>query len=390
MSVGPDGEPQSADSSSPSTAGIHSKTWGIRELLTCLVFVGLVGGWTVANRIVTPPIVSQAERRTLATMPDLSLTSVASGTFMSGFEKFAADSFAGREPLRTLKAWTVLYPLAQLDKSGLYQGDSGVGRFEPLNVASATKVSAKIATVANDLDGLNIYYAFVPDKSIYAGRYLPGFDPQAAKDALGTHLADYTFIDLTQVLGADSFYRTDLHWDQTTLDPVVRALGDAMDFLVDLSTETRTAGEFSGVYAGQLALPVAPDQMTYRPLPNLITAEYLDVTTLTTQLGQVYDLEAFAGQDPYDLFLSGAQPIVRLTNPNATTDRELFLFRDSFGSSLAPLLALDYARVTCIDLRYINWRLVPDFVTFPPGSDVLFLYSSQILNSEAVLQVQGP
>jgi hypothetical protein len=344
----------------------------------------------VANRLVAPPIVSQTERRTLATMPDLSLSSVTSGTFMSGFEEFAADSFAGREPLRTLKAWTVLYPLAQLDKSGLYEGDSGVGRFERLNVASATKVATKIAVVASSLDGLNIYYSFVPDKSIYAGRYLPGFDPEAARDALASKLADYTFIDLTSVLGADSFYRTDLHWDQTSLDPVVQTIGAAMGVTTELPSDVATAGDFSGVYAGQLALPVTADQMAYHPLPSVVTAEYLNATTLAMQPGPVYDLEAFTGQDPYDLFLSGAQPIVRITNPNATTERELFLFRDSFGSSLAPLLSLDYAHVTCIDLRYISWSLVPDFVTFPPGSDVLFLYSSQILNSEAVLQVQVP
>jgi hypothetical protein len=367
-----------------------SRKWSVRELLTCVVFIGLIGGWAVANRIVTPPLVSQTERRTLATLPELSATSVASGTFMSGFEKFAADSFAGRETLRTIKAWTVLYPLAQLDKSGLYVGDSGVGRFERLDSTSAGKVAAKIATVAGGLDGLNIYYTVVPDKSVYAGRYLPGFDPEAAKAALGGELGDYTFIDLANVLDAASFYRTDLHWDQVALAPVVQRLGAVMRFDANLPSEAVGVGEFTGVYAGQLALPVETDQMRYRPLSEVITAEYLDVATLTWEPGPVYDLEAFVGWDPYDLFLSGAQPLVRLTNPDAATDRELFLFRDSFGSSLAPLLTTGYARVTCIDLRYIDWRLVPEFVTFPPGSDVLFMYSSQILNSESVLQVQVP
>jgi hypothetical protein len=96
----------------------------------------------------------------------------------------------------------------------------------------------------------------------------------------------------------------------------------------------------------------------------------------------------FQGQDPYDLFLRGAQAVVVLENPDAATDRELVYFRDSFGSSLAPLLAGSYARVTLVDLRYIDSRLLPDLIDVPAGSDVWFSYSSQILNHDTVLLVR--
>ena len=38
--------------------------------------------------------------------------------------------------------------------------------------------------------------------------------------------------------------------------------------------------------------------------------------------------------------------LLTVDNPNARTDRELVIFRDSFGSSLAPLLLEGYSRVT--------------------------------------------
>jgi hypothetical protein len=116
-----------------------------------------------------------------------------------------------------------------------------------------------------------------------------------------------------------------------------------------------------------------------------LQVSYLNENTLQFESGPVYDTERFAGVDPYDIFLRGPQPIVVLEN-DAAPERELFLFRDSFGSSLAPLLAGSYSKVTLIDLRYINLMLLDQFVEFPPGSDVLFIYGSQIFNNPSVLQ----
>ena len=55
------------------------------------------------------------------------------------------------------------------------------------------------------------------------------------------------------------------------------------------------------------------------------------------------------------------------------------LFRDSFGSSIAPLLIENYRKITLIDLRYINSELLSEYVEFN-NQDVLFLYSGVVLN----------
>jgi len=154
----------------------------------------------------------------------------------------------------------------------------------------------------------------------------------------------------------------------------------------DLSCYTsETAGDFRGVYPGQLALPTGSDCLTYRTL-NALKASYLNEKTLQFEEGPVYDTERFGGVDPYDIFLCGPQPLIVLEN-DSVPERELYLFRDSFGSSLAPLLASAYSKVTLIDLRYINWAIIDQFVEFAPGADVLFIYSSQIFNNPSVLQV---
>ena len=99
----------------------------------------------------------------------------------------------------------------------------------------------------------------------------------------------------------------------------------------------------------------------------------------------MYDLEELWGRDPYDLYLSGAAALQVIENPAETSGRELVLFRDSFGSSMAPLLVPGYSKITLVDLRYFSSTLLEQFVP-ANGQDVLFLYSPGIMNSTNLLK----
>ena len=101
--------------------------------------------------------------------------------------------------------------------------------------------------------------------------------------------------------------------------------------------------------------------------------------------GSVYDLAKLEGQDPYEVYLSGSRSLLTIENPNAATDRELIIFRDSFGSSVAPLLVGDYARVTLVDIRYLSPTMLGNFIEFN-GQDVLFLYSTLVLNNSETIK----
>ena len=366
---------------------------GLRQFITAFVFIGIVSVLFALNLIIKPPEVLVSERRKPAEFPELTIGTVASGSFMDKFEGYAADHFVFRDGFRAIRAFTVLDVLMMTDKSGVYRSENvGVGEFKSIDADAYVQSAEKIRKVAESpqLEGLNIYYTIVPDKSIFAERYMPGFDPAQAEELLSSVLADLDYIRLigTDALGADSYYRTDLHWNQAEIAKAVELLSSEMGVSTDISGYSKeTAGDFSGVYAGHLALPVPPDSLSYLTLPTL-SASYLNDKTLQFEPGPVYDLERFKGIDPYDIFMCGPQPIVVLENKNATTQRELYIFRDSFGSSLAPLMANSYSKITLIDLRYINWSIVDQFVQFEPGSDVLFIYSSQILNNPSTLQVQ--
>ena len=361
----------------------------MKKYLTMAVFLLILGGFFIRNITATPLGVLQSERRAPAAWPELNVQTVVSGEFMNGFEPWAADNFAGRDKLREVRSKFIFDVFRQSDKSGLYLGESGAGKFEKINEQSARKVAEKIGKVAGGLEGLNIYYAIVPDKSLYAGRYLPGFDIDMARNILGEQLEDVEYIDLTGALESHNFYRTDIHWAQPGLSGVLDALGDAMDFEVDKNFDMHNAGDFHGVYTGQIALPLKPDEMIYMTSPTIGSAvvSYLNDRTGKMYEGQMYNIEEITGRDPYALFLCGTQPLITIENLYCEEQRELYIFRDSFTSSLAPLLTSAYSKITLIDLRYIDSRVLPQVVKFTPGSDVLFLYGMQILNNESILLV---
>jgi len=367
----------------------------VREIIAASIFIVFIGVFFVLNIVVPAPTVLKSERRLPARFPEVSINSVTTGAFMSGFENYVADRFVFRDTFRAIHAFQVFEVYRQTDKSGLYRCPNvGVGEFRRTNPTAFRQSSERIKKAADSLQGLdmNIYYSIVPDKSYFASRYMPGFDLGLALPILFEVLHEYKYIDVgimshPPILSGDSFYKTDLHWDQSKIEMTAFILSYHMgsftgDFAVDYETET--AGLWSGVYAGQLALPVEPDTMSYVQFPDL-RVSYLNDRTLGFDEGPVYDLDRFSGVDPYDIFLRGPQPLVIIENDMAP-ERELYLFRDSFGSSLAPLLAQAYSKITVIDLRYINLAVIDMFIEYTPGSDVLFIFSSQIFNNPSIIQ----
>ena len=89
--------------------------------------------------------------------------------------------------------------------------------------------------------------------------------------------------------------------------------------------------------------------------------------------------------DSYDIFLDGASSYIEITNELNNSGRELVIFRDSFSSSLAPLLIEHYSKITLIDIRYISSNEYLKLINFN-NQDVLFLYSTLIVNNSSTLK----
>lgn len=349
-------------------------------LLSAILITG--GAFMLSNR----QEISLSERRQLSQWPEITWSTLLSGGFMNSAEKAAADQFPARDSFRRVKALYLRYAMGQLDNNGIYIHRGSAAMLDyPLSTSSVEYAISKFQWIqAQYLDSANVYYAVVPDKNYYfaaQGGY-PAMDYDQLFQLLAQGL-EMTEIDLTSLLSGDSYYRTDPHWRQECLVPVAEKLAQCMGVAFSDHFTSEQAGLFSGAYAGQSALPLKADTLTY--LQNDILAACTVYDPIEQQEIALYDVSQAQGRDPYAFFLGGASPLQVITSPKASTDRELILFRDSYGSSLAPLLATSYAKITLIDIRYISSELLADYVTFS-GQDVLFLYSTLTLNSSQSLK----
>ena len=231
--------------------------------------------------------------------------------------------------------------------------------------------------------GCKVYLSVIPDKNYFLapqGGY-PVMDYSVLVENLREKLDFAEYIDIFGDLSLESFYKTDQHWRQETLSGVARTLAGAMGAEITMDfTVQELSVPFYGAYCGQAALRMQPDTLYY------LTGDLLDGCTVTSYntglptASFMYDMEKAYGKDPYEMFLSGSDALLTIENPNAATEKELVVFRDSFGSSLAPLLASGYSKITLVDLRYLQSGLLGNFIDFE-NQDVLFLYSTLVLNN---------
>ena len=327
---------------------------------------------------------SDSERRPLAQFPqNITAAGIFDGSVIEKFDAFTVDQFPLREKFRGLKALIQLQLLGIKENNGLAVQEGYIAKITPEFTEGLVNGSIqRLSYVYEKFVTGNAYVCLIPDKNYYLGRDygypMPDYDGLAKK--LQTSLPGAKYVDIFDALTLESYYRTDTHWRQEALDEVAYRLCRALKIPYKEDYTQHTLQGFKGVYYGQSALSPKPDDLVYLSDSALVNCIVYDYETDKTT--GIYDREKFHGKDGYDVFLGGTKALLRIDNPGAENDRELVVFRDSFGSSLVPLLVQGYKRIYVVDIRYI----VPDAITHyidMEGKDTLFLYSALILNQKA-------
>ena len=406
----------------------------MKSKIVTVSFIVIVFAIFCASLIKPAQELSYSERRRLAQLPKLTAESLIDGKYMEGFDKYTSDQFVGREQFRGIKMFVDRNVMQKRDTNGLFQVGGSIFSTEyPLDESKVLQMCGRMnALYDRYLQGMNVYFSIIPDKNYY----LPNDGSHMLMDygkleslMLNNMPENAQYIDMFDVLTLSNYYNSDGHWRQETIKPVVDAVnsalgnnksgksdsgnngsGNAAPENASLgnstpgNTESRNSAlsssysafdpaqydqkdyyPFYGVYYGQLAGMAQPDTIVW--LENKITQDAI-VTSLSHPGRDdlpVYYEDGLGGMDSYDVYLHGAQPLITIENPHNTSRRELILFRDSYGSSLAPLLLDDYSRITLVDLRYITQELLADYIEFN-NQDILLMYSTTIINNSDIIR----
>ncbi len=282
------------------------------------------------------------------------------------------------------------YVPGERDENGVYIAEGYAAKLEyPLDEKSITYAAKRFEYVYEQyLKGTcdNIYVSVIPDKNYFLAERngYPSLDYSELTEMLTGQMDYAEYIDIFPLLELSDYYCTDTHWRQEKITDVAAKIASAMG--VELKAEyTQTVLDkpFYGVHCRQAEISIEPDTLIY--LENEFLSECTVYDGETDSYIDVYNMELAAGDDPYEIFLSGAKSLLTIDNPNATTEKELVIFRDSYACSIAPLLAEGYSRITLVDIRYLSPMLLGRFVDFH-GQDVLFLYSALVLNNSVTIK----
>ena len=363
----------------------------LKNKVISLGFVALLFTLLLANLIVPDTEVSYTERHKLASFPTFTAERLLSGKFTEEFEGYALDQFVMREPLRHVHAFTRYRLFLQRDNNGVYAIDSGLYKLEyPQNEKAPKNMANKLNALYEEyLCGMKIYYAVIPDKNYFVAKEngYPSLDYETLLGGLHDNLrAEFQYVNLMDSLTLSDYYQTDTHWRQERLQNVLNALAEGMSFSQTPNIQKYKKNEFYpfyGVYYGQSALAVEPEPLVY--LTNEVTEAARVENYEDPDFHGVYNIGKLTGMDAYDVFLSGATPLITIESPKSRTDKELILFRDSFGSSLAPLLLEEYRKITLVDTRYVVSSYLGELIEFE-DQDVLFLYNTLVLNNSEMLR----
>ncbi len=346
------------------------------------MFLGIIYGFFIINLFMEDIEISKSERRKLEQFPEISLKSVFNKDFMESFDKYSVDQFSFRDGFRSLKANYLFNVLRMTDNNGIFIKDGYIFKSEySTNYRSIDSFITKMTKLNKYFDG-DVYISIIPDKNYYLNdsKYLNiDYDKLYEEVIKGT---EYNYIDIREELDLDDYYKTDTHWRQEKLEDVVKKINNSMALSTDFNYKENKYYPFYGVYYGQAALKVEPDEIVF-----LEKDEFKDLKIFNLEKNDVlYDTSLLDGMDPYDVFLTGATSLIKIENPNSKTDKELVLFRDSFGSSIAPLLIDNYKSITLVDLRYISFEMMEEYVDFT-NKDVLILYSILLVNESGAIRI---
>ena len=330
--------------------------------------------------------VSFSERRKLAAMPKIVEKGKLNQDYFEELDKYLTDHFVGRDEFRQIKAYFNNEIFRLSDNNNIFIKDDKI--FE-MDAQIDEKSIAHLADLTASVNekyflGQDIYYALVPRKNDYLiNDQHPDFNYQDFYNQLANQLKN-PLINLYDKLDINSYYRTDIHWRMDKIENVAKYLVESMgDTYVHLDYEAKYFEPFYGALYGKAASFVKPDQLVY-----LDSSLFNDVSVYSYEKQKdvpVYDLARLNDLDAYDVYVDGPSAFIDIKNPNCENNQKLIIFRDSFASSLLPLLIPSYAEIQVVDLRYFKSNYL-DLLELNEDAKVLYIYGLEVANHSAALK----
>ncbi len=356
----------------------------MKEKIFVIVFMIIIFTTCLFNIFTKKQDISLYERRKLASNINITFEGLLNKELTNDIDKYVADHFILRDKLRSIKV-NFEFLLNKSDVNNLFYYKGQYFKYEDkYSERQINNFVDKINYIYdNYFENMNVYLAVIPEKGYYLNnsKYKKFAYDKLFKTLEGIN-NNIKYIDITNTIALDSYYYTDHHLRQDKLLPTIKKMANIMNFEFNNDYSIDKYEPFYGAYFGQLPIKNKGEKLYV--LNNEVTKN-ATVYNIENSYNKIYEYSKFGTIDSYDIFLSGATAYEELYNNSEKKDKELIIFRDSYTSSFAPLILEGYSKITLIDIRYGNLSYLMDKININ-NQDVLFLYSTSLINGSDVLR----
>ena len=351
------------------------------------VFVMCMIVFFLLNLMVSDKEMSEEENRMLAGMPRLSWSSLVSGDFMTKYETYLADQFAGRNFWRSIKVGLSGLGGSRQEQNILIGKDDYLMEeiVSPDQETLMENLEA-IRQFANQSRDVQMYMLLVPNAANIMRDRLPAFATVSDQSRMFAQVKrelgeEVEWLDAAEALkkhaGEKIYYKTDHHWTSLGAFYTFSQVAEQMKIKTDVSSgfvSYPISTTFNGMLAAKSGcrMDVREDNYMYVPrdTDNDVVVNYVDEQRKTTSL---YDSSKLKTRDQYAVFLGENTSVVDIKTVAEST-RRLLLIKDSYANSFVPFLTPYFREIVLVDPRYYSGT-IEDIMDTYRISDVLFLYS---------------
>lgn len=346
-----------------------------------IIFLVIVFGLGIVSICKEDVLISEFERRNLVNFPN-----EINEDFTNNLDDYLVDQFVFRNEFISLNSDINRNILNKIDDKDVYIIDDNIYEINyPLNEKNTIDFVNKINYISEKyFENENVYYSIVPDKSYFldGSKYLK-LDYTKMFNLLNNNM-NGIYIDIVNSLQIEDYYLTDIHWkQQNILDVANKIMKDMGNEYIFNDYKEKIYNKFYGASYSKGSNKLKTDTLIYLTNNSL---ENLKANHLEYGKRNIYDEQKLVGVDSYDVFLSGPSSYLQIENKGGVNEKTLIVFRDSFASSIIPFFIQYYKNIVVIDLRYIDLSLIEEKLKYE-DCDVLYLYSTLIINNSSILKV---
>ena len=365
-------------------ASLYEKITGCVVAAACVIFAA-------ALLILPKQDWSENENRRLAAFPELTLSGLAEGEYLSDVEEYLTDHFPARDVFVSINT-RVSAALGRQELNGVYLGKDGFLIDRYISPERTEKILEGFNRLADAAGGRSVTLLAAPTAAEIYGDRLPPFARCADQNRTIALLRDGfagSFADVTQTLRDHRdeqllYYRTDHHWTTWGAYYAYTELCAVMG-LQPVQAEqfeiTQVTADFRGTTFSKLNDLTVPGEPIYRfTLPGQqLTVSYgmPDRAVTSDEAGSngLYNPDYLEQKDKYSYFLDNIHEFITVEKSGADSSRRLVIVKDSYANCMVPFLAEHFEKIYIIDPRYYRESII-DFVTSDDTlTDVLILYN---------------